>query len=299
MVDLRRQRPDHAGPWPPTTASRRTPSWSPGRRSRSRRWPRDAAALAGSPGYDASAATATTTTIDARAVGDSRRRFRAWPRSGPRRGRCIWPAGRRRVLERDAGGVAAAISGSTSTPTGRCPPTAATTSSPTSTTSISSGQGARANPPGTSSHELGTAVDVATPEMRWVIDQIGYAYGWGKVHGPDRVVARRLPGVMGRDQHSARSAPLSTNNCGNRRVTSRARHSGPRYPPAPRPFASGQPPAPRRRRFRAASPSAPPSAPPPPRSRRRLAEDLARAISPVAPAAAARAAADAAGRWRG
>ena len=45
-----------------------------------------------------------------------------------------------------------------------------------------SGQGALANPPGTSSHELGTAVDVATPEMRWVIDQIGYAYGWGKVH---------------------------------------------------------------------------------------------------------------------
>jgi murein DD-endopeptidase MepM/ murein hydrolase activator NlpD len=48
-----------------------------------------------------------------------------------------------------------------------------------------SGQGAPANPPGTSSHELGTAVDVATPEMRWVIDQIGYQYGWGKVHGPD------------------------------------------------------------------------------------------------------------------
>jgi LAS superfamily LD-carboxypeptidase LdcB len=47
-----------------------------------------------------------------------------------------------------------------------------------------SGQGALANPPGTSSHELGTAVDVATPEMRWVIDQIGYAYGWGKVHAP-------------------------------------------------------------------------------------------------------------------
>jgi LysM repeat protein len=47
-----------------------------------------------------------------------------------------------------------------------------------------SGQGAPANPPGTSSHELGTAVDVATPEMRWVVDQIGYQYGWGKVHGP-------------------------------------------------------------------------------------------------------------------
>jgi murein DD-endopeptidase MepM/ murein hydrolase activator NlpD len=48
-----------------------------------------------------------------------------------------------------------------------------------------SGQGAPADPPGTSSHELGTAVDVATPEMRWVVDQIGAGYGWGKVHGPN------------------------------------------------------------------------------------------------------------------
>lgn len=47
-----------------------------------------------------------------------------------------------------------------------------------------SGQGAPANPPGTSSHELGTAVDVDTPEMRWVVDQIGYLYGWGKIHAP-------------------------------------------------------------------------------------------------------------------
>jgi D-alanyl-D-alanine carboxypeptidase/LysM domain len=47
-----------------------------------------------------------------------------------------------------------------------------------------SGQGALANPPGTSSHELGTAVDVDTPEMRWVIDQIGWKFGWGKAHGP-------------------------------------------------------------------------------------------------------------------
>jgi LAS superfamily LD-carboxypeptidase LdcB len=46
------------------------------------------------------------------------------------------------------------------------------------------GQGAPADPPGTSSHELGTAVDVATPEMRWVVDQIGANYGWTKVHGP-------------------------------------------------------------------------------------------------------------------
>jgi LAS superfamily LD-carboxypeptidase LdcB len=46
------------------------------------------------------------------------------------------------------------------------------------------GYGAPANPPGTSSHELGTAVDVETPEMRWVVDQIGSNYGWSKLHGP-------------------------------------------------------------------------------------------------------------------
>jgi LysM repeat protein len=48
-----------------------------------------------------------------------------------------------------------------------------------------SGQGAPANPPGTSSHQLGTSVDVATPAMRSIIDQIGYAYGWGKFEAPD------------------------------------------------------------------------------------------------------------------
>jgi hypothetical protein len=36
-----------------------------------------------------------------------------------------------------------------------------------------------------SSHQLGTSVDVATPAMRSVIDQIGYAYGWGKFEAPD------------------------------------------------------------------------------------------------------------------
>jgi LysM repeat protein len=46
------------------------------------------------------------------------------------------------------------------------------------------GAGAPANPPGTSSHESGLSVDVATPEMRWVIDQIGAAYGWGNVNAP-------------------------------------------------------------------------------------------------------------------
>ncbi len=41
-----------------------------------------------------------------------------------------------------------------------------------------SGKGAPANPPGTSSHESGAAVDLAEPSMRDVIDQIGTAYGW-------------------------------------------------------------------------------------------------------------------------
>jgi LysM repeat protein len=46
------------------------------------------------------------------------------------------------------------------------------------------GYGAPANPPGSSSHESGIAVDVESPEMRWIIDQIGWKYGWGKVHAP-------------------------------------------------------------------------------------------------------------------
>lgn len=46
-----------------------------------------------------------------------------------------------------------------------------------------SGEGAPADPPGTSNHETGNAVDVATPEMRWVLDHIGWKYGWGKARG--------------------------------------------------------------------------------------------------------------------
>ncbi len=46
------------------------------------------------------------------------------------------------------------------------------------------GTGAPADPPGTSSHELGTAVDVATPAMRSVVDSVGSQFGWGKIHGP-------------------------------------------------------------------------------------------------------------------
>jgi LysM repeat protein len=47
------------------------------------------------------------------------------------------------------------------------------------------GRGAPANPPGTSSHEEGTAVDLEDRPMRRVIDQIGWKYGWSKVHAPD------------------------------------------------------------------------------------------------------------------
>lgn len=46
------------------------------------------------------------------------------------------------------------------------------------------GAGDPANPPGSSSHELGLSVDVATPEMRSVVDQIGYQFGWGKFEAP-------------------------------------------------------------------------------------------------------------------
>ena len=40
------------------------------------------------------------------------------------------------------------------------------------------GQGAPANPPGSSSHELGVAVDLPDPAMRDAIDQLGPIYGW-------------------------------------------------------------------------------------------------------------------------
>ena len=45
-----------------------------------------------------------------------------------------------------------------------------------------SGQGEPANPPGTSSHETGNGVDLATPEMRSVVDAIGPTYGWHAPH---------------------------------------------------------------------------------------------------------------------
>ena len=33
-------------------------------------------------------------------------------------------------------------------------------------------------------HELGLSVDVPTFEMRSAIDEIGWKYGWGKIHAP-------------------------------------------------------------------------------------------------------------------
>jgi LysM repeat protein len=47
------------------------------------------------------------------------------------------------------------------------------------------GQGSLAAVPGTSVHEYGTAVDLAEPSMRTVVDQIGANYGWAKVEAPD------------------------------------------------------------------------------------------------------------------
>ena len=46
------------------------------------------------------------------------------------------------------------------------------------------GTGPPAAPPGTSNHENGTAVDVETDEMRWVVDQIGGVFGWAKTEAP-------------------------------------------------------------------------------------------------------------------
>jgi len=43
-----------------------------------------------------------------------------------------------------------------------------------------SGRGNLAAVPGTSNHGWGTAVDLATPQMRVMVDQIGAKYGWSK-----------------------------------------------------------------------------------------------------------------------
>jgi LAS superfamily LD-carboxypeptidase LdcB len=47
------------------------------------------------------------------------------------------------------------------------------------------GTGAPANPPGSSSHELGLSVDVPTEDMAAVIGEIGWQYGWGRYEAPD------------------------------------------------------------------------------------------------------------------
>jgi murein DD-endopeptidase MepM/ murein hydrolase activator NlpD len=46
------------------------------------------------------------------------------------------------------------------------------------------GQGPLAAPPGTSEHEYGRALDVATPSGRSAVDQLGSPYGWTKWDAP-------------------------------------------------------------------------------------------------------------------
>jgi LysM repeat protein len=47
------------------------------------------------------------------------------------------------------------------------------------------GTGALAAPPGSSEHNLGIALDLATPQMRSIVDSIGPAFGWTKVTAPE------------------------------------------------------------------------------------------------------------------
>src|SRR6478735_8208619 len=42
------------------------------------------------------------------------------------------------------------------------------------------GRGNLAAKPGTSNHGMGTAVDLATPQMRSMVDRIGERFGWAK-----------------------------------------------------------------------------------------------------------------------
>jgi hypothetical protein len=62
-----------------------------------------------------------------------------------------------------------------------------------------------------SSHELGTAVDLPTPEMHSVIDQIGWKYGWGE--GPRPGQWWRV-GVIGGRLRQARAHPPSASVAG-------------------------------------------------------------------------------------
>lgn len=46
------------------------------------------------------------------------------------------------------------------------------------------GRGPLAAPPGTSEHEFGRALDVATPSGRQAVDELGAPYGWEKIDAP-------------------------------------------------------------------------------------------------------------------
>jgi LysM repeat protein len=46
------------------------------------------------------------------------------------------------------------------------------------------GQGPLAAPPGTSAHETGRALDVATPSGRQAVDLLGAPFGWQKIEAP-------------------------------------------------------------------------------------------------------------------
>jgi LAS superfamily LD-carboxypeptidase LdcB len=46
------------------------------------------------------------------------------------------------------------------------------------------GMGSEAAAPGTSDHEDGVALDLAQPEMRQAVDQLGPAFGWRKTEAP-------------------------------------------------------------------------------------------------------------------
>ena len=57
-----------------------------------------------------------------------------------------------------------------------------------------SGEGEPANPPGTSTHEFGIAVDLLDPSMRSVVDAIGGAYGWAGTIASERWHVQYLGG---------------------------------------------------------------------------------------------------------
>ena len=75
-----------------------------------------------------------------------------------------------------------------------------------------SGRGNLAAYPGTSNHGWGLAVDFATPRMRWVVDQIGAAFGWSKSWSDapqEWWHIRYRPGVWAGARNGATHAALS------------------------------------------------------------------------------------------